>query len=271
MNLTIYCEGTKRSHDYNLIHKIVKDKPVQIQPIGSKRGAESFIEDCENKKVVADAFIFFRDRDFDVAVPEKPSLIKDGSTFYSYRTTIENYLFDAHCFFAFLQNKKLNRQYKIHSPNEVQNTFIKAAKKISYYQALRHTIAQMRESTDLPTTWIKGNSGSLPYPLDDKVRYRQKALDKVKETSTRTEVLTEEMFDATFEAFCTRFDTEDFYLASQYLIWFQGKDFAKSLSLTLPQFPMVQYYKFAKQYFDYKQFEDLVELREIIDINSVQK
>lgn len=265
MGLTIYCEGTRRSHDYDLIHKIVKDKLVQIQPIGSKRGAEAFIEDCENQKGGAEAFIFFRDRDFDVAVPEKPSLIKQGTTFYSYRTTIENYLFDAHCFFAFLENKKLNRQYKIHSPKEVQNTFIKAAKKISYYQALRHTMAQMRDSTDGATTWLKGNSGSLPYPLDDKMRYRQKALDSVKETSTQTEINTEEAFDATLDAFSTRFDNEDFYLASQYLIWFQGKDFAKSLSLTLPQFPMAQYYKFAKKYFDYRQFEDLVELREIIE------
>lgn len=265
MSLTIYCEGTRRSHDYDIIHKIVKDKAVQIQPIGSKRGAEAFIEACESQKGRTDAFIFFRDRDFDVALPEKPSLIKDGYTFYSYRTTIENYLFDAQCFFAFLEKKKLNKQFKIHNPKEVQNVFIKAAKKISYYQALRHTIAQMRDSTDLATTWIKGNSGSLPYPLEDKKPYRQKALEKIKETRIQTDLSIEKTFDATFEAFYTRFEHEDFYLTSQYLIWFQGKDFAKSLSLTLPQFPMVHYYKFAKQYFDYKQFEDLVELRKIIE------
>ncbi len=264
MSLTIYCEGTRRSHDYNIIHKIVKDKPFKIQPIGSKRGAEIFIADCENKKREAGTFIFFRDRDFDVAVPEKPSLIKQGTTFYSYRTTIENYLFDVHCFFAFLEKKKLNRQYKIHSLDEVQNTFIKAAKKISYYQALRHTMAQMRDSTDWATTWLKGNSGSLPYPLEDKVRYRQKALEKVKETSLSSEIFIQETFEATLDTFCTRFDKEDFYLTSQYLIWFQGKDFAKSLSLMLPQFPMAHYYKFAKKYFDYNLFEDLVELREII-------
>jgi Protein of unknown function (DUF4435) len=269
MSMTIYCEGNKRSHDYDIIHKTVKDKAVQIQPIGSKNGAENFIEACENEKNEGNAFIFFRDRDFDVPVPEKPSLTKQGYTFYSYRTTIENYLFDVNTFFAFLEKKKLNKTFKLHNREDVQKVFIKAAKKISYYQALRHTMAQLRDSVDLGTSWLKGNSGSLPYLLADKTSCRQKAWDKVVEMNVQTENFTESMFDAILDTFNKRFENDNFYLEAQYLIWFQGKDFAKSLSLTLPQFPMVHYYKFAKQYLDYRQFEDFVELREVIEARDL--
>jgi hypothetical protein len=48
------------------------------------------------------------------------------------------------------------------------------------------------------------------------------------------------------------------------LVYFQGKDFAKALTNKLQNFPLKDYYKFAKVHFDYKIFGDLVELRDII-------
>jgi hypothetical protein len=36
----------------------------------------------------------------------------------------------------------------------------------------------------------------------------------------------------------------------------------------MPNFPMKDYYKFAKKRFDYKLYPDLVELRQIIEKNS---
>jgi hypothetical protein len=56
-----------------------------------------------------------------------------------------------------------------------------------------------------------------------------------------------------------------FYQNLDFLIWFQGKDFAKSLSGFLPEFPMKTYYKFAKTHFDYTQFADLMEIRKLLE------
>lgn len=264
--IKIYCEGTKNSLDYEILHKIIGDSPVQIQPIGSKRGAESVIQKYEDIGTKTDAYIFFRDRDFDVAVPKKPSLIIKKNVHYSYRTTIENYLLDASCFFEFLKAAKINEQYKIHTLKDVQNVFIKAAKKISYYQALRHTIARMRPSYNCRTTWIKGNSGALPYKIEDNAYCCEQAFEHLKNAFTETVISKEEVFDVVLNTFYERFDNDDFYQNAQYLIWFQGKDFAKALSLLLPQCPIKDYYQFAKKHFDYTQFEDLVELRKIIGL-----
>jgi hypothetical protein len=268
--IIIYCEGTKRSHDYDILHKIIGDTAaVIIQPIGGLKGANEAIQAFESAADKADVSLLFRDRDFDVPVPDKPSLTIKDNVYYSYRTTIENYLLDANCFFLFLQEHKLYKQYKMHSVAAVQNVFIKAAKRISYYQALRHTIAEMRPSDDCKTTWIKGNSGSLPDTLKDAIACRQKAFDYLKATNTTPQYqTTKAAFDTVLNKFYERFEQDAFYNNSDYLIWFQGKDFAKSLSLLLPQCPMAHYYRFAKKYFDYTQFKDLVEFKKIIDSHS---
>lgn len=263
--IKIYCEGKKSSHDYDIIEKIIDNPNILIEPIGSKKGAGSAIQVFENLATKSDVYFFFRDRDFDAAIPDIPSLVRQGYTFYSYRTTIENYLLDINRFFEFLQVKKLQSKYNINSLSEMQNIFIEAAKKITYYQALRHTMGKMRIPTDFGTTWIEQGSGTLPDRLDDKPYCRQKALEKVEQAKSQTDSWTEEAFDAVLNSFCQLFDSASFYNSSQYLIWFQGKDFAKALGLILPEFPLKSYYQFAKQHFDYKQFEDLKELRQVID------
>jgi hypothetical protein len=259
MNKTIkiYCEGNQKSHDFEILKKIFNNKNVFISPIGSKKGAEETIEIYENGREKSNAFLFFRDRDFDVPVPEKPSLTQKGFTFYSYRTTIENYLLDATCFFDFIKERKFQKKYKINSVSDVQNLFIKAAKKISYYQALRHTLGQLSAPDDFKTTWMSKGSGHLPLQIDDKNFCRNKALERVPQH-------TEDAFDAHLNAFLERFEITYFYENGDYLVWFQGKDLAKALCLLLPNFPMAGYYRFAKMHFDYRKFEDLVELREVI-------
>jgi uncharacterized protein (DUF342 family) len=52
--LTIYCEGKKGSHDFDLLGKIIADIAVTIKPIGGKRGANagtktSFSPNSKNK------------------------------------------------------------------------------------------------------------------------------------------------------------------------------------------------------------------------------
>jgi hypothetical protein len=209
----------------------------------------------------------FRDRDFDAPVPNKPSLTQERYTYYSYRTTIENYLFDSQLFDAFLKEKGLNLKYKLSNPAEVQQVFIKAAQKIAYYQAIRHTMGKMRIPTDFGTTWIQAGSGTLPTSdeLDNPTYCRQRALEKMAEAKQQTDVWTEATFDSVLNEFYSLFSNDTFYQNLDFLIWFQGKDFAKSLSAFLPEFPMKTYYKFAKTHFDYTQFADLMEIRKILE------
>ena len=261
----IYCEGKKGSHDYDVLAKVIPSVNVDVQPIGSKKGAGSAIQVYEQLAVKSDVYFFFRDRNFDAEVPAQPTLIKMGYIYYSYRTTIENYLFDSGCFYEFIKEKKWENTYRINSQTDAQNLFVQAAKSISYYQAIRHTMGKMRVPTDFGTTWIEQGSGTLPNELNDKPYCRLKALECLEQAKTKTDAWTEAAFDDVLNTFAEQFDNDTFYSNSHFLIWFQGKDFAKALSLLLPEFPMKTYYQFAKKHFDYTNFEDLVELRQLID------
>lgn len=262
----IYCEGKRGSHDFDIIEKVISDLSVSIQPIGSKKGAGSAIQVYEQLAEKSDTFILFRDRDFDVEVPPTPVLTIDRYTHFSYRTTIENYLFDRDIFYEFILKNRLEKTYNIHNIADVQRVFTESARKIAYYQALRHTMGKMRIPTDFGTTWIEEGSGTLPplLELEDNPSCRRKALAKVNVAKNQTNEWTEAAFDTLLDSFYTHFNTANFYEDSIFLIWFQGKDFAKAISLILAEFPMKAYYKFAKSRFDYTKFADLVQLRGII-------
>lgn len=266
----VYCEGKQGSHDYYILDKVVSDLSVSIQAIGSKLGAGSAIQVYENLADKSDFYLFFRDRDFDAPVPATPSLTVSKGTkyiYYSYRTTIENYLFDAAHFYDFILEKKLEKKYQLNNVIDVQNLFTEAAKTIAYYQAIRHAMGEMRIPTDFGTTWLTKGSGTLPTPdeLKDQGICKEKAWKKISEKIKKTDSWKEHEFDKQVELFYTKFKEESFYSNSEFLVWFQGKDFSASLSRLLPNFSMEDYYKFAKNCFDYKKFQDLVELRVLLE------
>lgn len=288
--IKLYCEGIEGSHDYDILIKLT---PIDITPtpIGSKKGAGTAI--ATHQILGADKFdyyIFFRDRDFDKDLREydaegkftnyrKESLITDSKDYkkdtmqnivgqwcFSYRTTIENYLFDSKLFYEFLVHHKLVTKNKITSEEEVKQRFIKAANLIKDYQAIRHTLGEMREHVDFGTKWTN-KSGELPKKLD-KSSCRIEALSQIKNAKSLTEKWDSENFDKKLEIFLNIFDT-DFMNRLDFLIWFQGKDFASALSKEFMPFSMDNYYKFAKTHFDYTQFPDLVELRTLLQ-NKLQ-
>jgi hypothetical protein len=262
--LTIYCEGKRGSHDYDILEKIVADKMVSIKPIGGKRGANAIIEFVEKGTTQSDFYLFFRDRDFDCPVPEKEELTFDEKkTYFSYRTTIENYLFDVIVFYNFLVENKLQDKYNLHSENDVKSVFIDAAKYIKDYQAVRHTLGKLRFPNSFDTTWTNG-SGDLPAKLDI-ANCKIEGWKLINNVVVRNNAeWTEDNFQSIVDDFLKLFD-EKFFSELKFLIYFQGKDFAKTLTNKLPDFPLKNYYKFAKKYFDYKKFEDFVQLRKIIE------
>ena len=265
--INLYCEGKKGSHDFDILEKVIEERlNITIKPIGGKYGANAIMEYQEkNFNARSDFYLLFRDRDFDQPIPDKERLIIDRKTYYSYRTTIENYLLDVSTFFHFLQEQKNN--YKLDTEEAVKALFIKVAKELKYYQAIRHTLGALRFPNGFDTTWEKG-SGTLPNALDlDSCKAN--AWQLIENTLNKSnQQWTKETFETTLQKFLTLFD-EHFFDDLKFLVYYQGKDFAKALTKELPNFSIENYYKYAKKHFDYTKYFDLVELRAIIEKHLV--
>lgn len=260
--INLYCEGKRGSHDFDILEKVIDGYlNITIKPIGGKYGANAIMEYQEkNGNVRSDFYLLFRDRDFDKPIPNDEKLIIDRKTYYSYRTTIENYLLDVSTFFHFLQEQKNN--YGLNTEDSVKALFIKVAKELQYYQAVRHTLGKMRFANSFDTTWVVG-SGTLPNALDLNTCKTNAWQLIEKELYKSQQQWTKEIFEATLQDFLMRFD-EVFFDKLNFLVYYQGKDFAKALTKELPNFSIENYYKYAKKHFDYTKYLDLVALRAII-------
>ncbi len=270
--IRIYCEGGSGSHDYDILSKIIEvpvHVNVEIKPIGSVRGAGAIIQDRELIGPVRSDFkFFFRDRDFDRPIPQNVTLERDNNRkywYYSYRNTIENYLFNISVFFSFLKDNNLCDKYSLPSEDAVKSKFIEAAERIKHYQAVRHAMGKMRTGdTNFGTRWTE-KSGKLPENLDEEY-CKNKAWDRIEKAKSIADNWTKENFIKCYQGFLALFD-KGFMETLDFFIYFQGKDFASSLTSLLSGFSLNQYYKFAKIHFDYKQFPDLVQLRKLIEDN----
>ena len=266
--IKIYCEGKSGSHDYDILEKVIAGLFVQIEPIGSIRGAGAIIQYKETEVVKSDFKILFRDRDFDKPIPQNTILEQDKEReyfYYSYRNTIENYLFDTSVFFSFMKQNLLCKKYSINSEEDVDNRFVDAAEKIKYYQAVRHAMGKMRTHETNFGTKLTAKSGKLPERLDEEF-CKNEAWSKIEKAKLLTDSWTEDNFLKIYQNFIDMFN-KDFMKNLNFLIYFQGKDFASSLKSILPNFPLENYYKFAKEQFDYHKFADLLQLRELIEKN----
>jgi hypothetical protein len=263
----IHCEGKKGSHDYDILYQTLPIA-VMIEPIGSVRGAAAIIQYKESNVVKSDFQLLFRDRDFDRAIPESCILESDGKyAYFSYRNTIENYLFDSSLFYEFIRKYNLSTKYSIYTETDVRDKFIQAARKIRYYQAIRHTLGAMRKPTDFGTKIHDKSSGVLPFSLEEEY-CRTEALQRIFEKKEVVSQWTEDVFDEILNNFLTKFN-DDFINDLKFLVYFQGKDFAASLKSILHDFPLENYYKFAKSNFDYTKHPDLQQLRQIIETQLV--
>ena len=266
----IYCEGKGGSLDYDILEKVLGDlgPGIEIKPVGGKREAKSimgYIENPDSDFVVAkaDAYLMFRDRDFDAPVPDQIQLTQQGHVCFSYRTTIENYLLNAQGLYDFDRERGTGR---FASVSDAESLMKDAACDIKDYQAVRHALGVLREGASFGTRWTE-KDGVLParLGLDDCI---DEASRLILDAKIKTDRWNEAELKQEVEHFLSIFDN-DFFNRQDYLVWFQGKDLAKSICNRLNNFEMKSYYKFAKLRFDYRTFADLVELRTIVE-NKIQ-
>ncbi|GHT38804.1 hypothetical protein AGMMS49965_03210 [Bacteroidia bacterium] len=109
--------------------------------------------------------------------------------------------------------------------------------------------------------FVEIGSGELPKKLD--LNNCKSEAWKLIENAKTSANWTQEIFQTTLQKYLDKFD-DKFFNDLHFLIYFQGKDFAKALTNKLREFPLKNYYRYAKDDFDYTKFKDLVELRKII-------
>jgi hypothetical protein len=271
MNKTIYlfCEGDNNSLDKKLFDKVKihAKNSVSIQPFRGKFGHSRFLEGYQagfdflvgSLGTIENAFIGFRDRDFDFTVPESRALINVGqNVFAGYLTTVENYLISTS-----LLSRFLNQKHQI-TENEVKNHLNTAATKILPFQAARFALGELRFKLDQKTNYLT-DSEKLPsdFSVDD---CRAKSHDLINSFIESTSVYTTSKFDIHFDKYLKLYQTSNFMDDSQYLTYFHGKTLMKQFSKELPfNFSSKDFYKFSIEQFDIKFHPDLVELVEKID------
>lgn len=271
MSIMIFCEG---NYDTQILSQKVLAglTDFSVKPIGGKTGVRAIISYLSKNEVTADkpkSYVFFRDRDFDAPVPDNVRLTQDekhdDKVFFSYRTTIENYLLSPKCFFDFCDNKFSG---KFSNENEVGELFFAAANKIKDYQAVRHALGKMREKTSLDTRWEK-KDGDLPKSLELE-KCEECGWNLILEAKDKADKWTRDAFEENVHYFLGLLN-DDFFNSRKYLIWFQGKDFASALCQEIEQkkglkdFPLKSYYRFAINEMNYLDFDDLVEFRNVIE------
>ncbi len=165
--------------------------------------------------------------------------------------------------FHFIKEQNLKEKYKIESVDDVKKKMIDAANKIRVYQAVRHTMGEMRTHLTNFGTKLTDRSGTLPDDLSEEY-CKNEALKKIEKAKSYTEEWSENKFNTIYQKFLKMFD-DNFMNNFEFLIYFQGKDYASSLKSILLDFPLRSYYKFAKKHFNYSSYKDLVELREVIE------
>lgn len=268
----IFCEGNRESWDKEVLEKIIASTQlidIEVVPVGGKGSLANFRDGYVkgNRLVKEDVqSLGFRDRDFDFPIPERPELINAGNNIYaSYRTTIENYLLDPRQLFQFLQEKGHLEKLKegSRSLEGVQTIFRETALELKYYAAARCALGEVRKPIRLDTTW-RSQSGNLPDNLSREHSLNE-AIQLVHAAAEQASYYTREVITESFERFLERFD-DDFFKNDSYLIWFNAKDLVALLKsrLFVTDFSFKGYYKYSIEKFQYEQFPDLVELKNIL-------
>ena len=123
--------------------------------------------------------------------------------------------------------------------------------------------------TKIASTWT-GGSGNIPNNLDEDFCLSE-SIKIIEAYRSPLEKVTIDALKNAFSDFSTVFDSPKHYASDNYLVYSNGKDIAKSFSsvfntkMNLPFPSWKDYYNFAIEEIDFKQFADLKQLFDIIE------
>lgn len=268
--VTVYCEGTAGSLDYHLLEKTLVGLPTgwQIEPIGGKHSVWPLIQVYESTAAWKSTFyLFFGDRDYDYPVPDTERLTIDRYKYISYRTTIENYLISESIFLDFTKHANLTAIQNL-ADEDILVKYRNTIKSLRYHQAMRHALGErtreVKPRLHLHANIIGTSSGHLPNELSqDACRLAGK--NQIESDSALINAWNVDRFNERFDCYVNLFD-DSFSSSNQYLYWYQGKDILSALRREF-DFNIDGYTGYAKKHFDYTQFQDLVELRTLVEDN----
>lgn len=275
--VTLFCEGNRNSLDARVLEKLIgAGQQTLLIPVGGKRGMKAFMDGYAAQPRVMNNNYYraFRDRDFDYRVPDSVELICDGQFWVSYRTTIENYLLSPQLLWDYLQSKPKSQPTRrmITSLADAEDIFRSAIVKLRFYSAARWayglTKIEQKDMFLLPSNWPY-NSGEPPENKQDSDcrSILQDIVGSVKQTAQNLDY---GAFESHYSKFLTKFDSAFLHNIGNALIWFNGKDLAKTLHEQLGGNNFFHskkdgYYDFALDHFSVATFPDLQQLNNILN------
>lgn len=285
--ITFFCEGdekNKKSLDWQFFDKLLDGLPFILKEMHSKRGRDRYTEGYAdgariNSKLNPQdtPIIAFRDRDFDIEVPENGGLFRNGKNISGNRTTIENYLLSPALFLNFLKADSKYRSIPIFTEEAAINLFQEAATSIKAHQAARHALGAITRFgiPQISSNLKKVNGefleeGALPEDLTE-AGCLENGKRTLRNYTAKSSDINEALFESFYQAYLSQFDA-DFIKRNEYLTWFNGKNIAMAIRNKHQNLDFQDYYKYALKHFDYEgiydgtntQFPDLVALRELI-------
>ncbi len=293
----LFCEGRllkeeekkRKSLDQLLLEKGIfphLDSLIapRIIPVGGKTQITNFIKGYFSSPKVGDEpalneYFAFRDRDFDLQLKTNDitKLHFPGSkrVAYLHRITIENYLINPESLYRFLssQNGDLTK-FGILVLDDVYEVMEEAATRLYYYTIARHTIGEIKINRPIvKSTWTK-DSGHLPIDCSEMSCLKEINLlfQPSKDYNTTFDKKNiQSIFERNLEMlpenrYLNRSNPND-----NFLTWSHGKDLITSIEDVLSarcrhNFTLGdKWWDSALESFNYANFPDLVELRNIIN------
>lgn len=295
-----FCEGNEDSYDRKVFEKLLsitpkniplltedeEDDNTKIIPINNKGYIARYIEGYKKNTRLYDVndtfYVGFRDRDFDIPVPNSCELTHFAGSedkkliiFAGYRTTIENYLLSPAFFEQFIHSPQYTGA-KMPQINEQDciELFNDAAKSIRYHQAARHALGKIvREGIpQISSNFLKKISpiqyykeGQLPLDLSKEfcLSEGKKNLERYQSKSSG---INETKFETNFDEYTNAFDDDFVSDISKYMAWFNGKNLAVAIRNKHNHLDFKAYYRFVMEKIDENpnflhQFPDLLQLK----------
>lgn len=304
--VVLFCEGKESSWDYQILQKIIAsidgvNTHLFVQPLGGVKGSYSLVKGFLMRKGIPkyELAIYLRDRDFDYEYKQlsKPQLVaikpEEGKNaildidtqafiynYATYKITIENYLIMPELLSSFVNELKKTT----FSTQKMEELMERAARKILYYQIIRHTLGAIRKPIFLKPKFHfdaysslkkedEVKSGILPKSeiLENFEQCKAEGLRQLKNYHSEVDTITENLYEEKLAFFEKEFSSDTFWANKHYLTWFQGKDLMTAINqelsnqnCKLSDKEIAHYYTYSVDKQDFIEYPELKQFQDII-------